>query len=248
MSRPRPERMPAVTVPSRPNGLPTAITHSPTLVLEEFSERHGLKLRGRLGRHLQHGDVGLGVAPQDFVDLKLGSIRQDDVDRVAAFDDVVVCHDEAARIDHEAGADGGELPGRSPGRCFGRAGLKSSLDPRLLLLSSPPSLSALHGEGMLVDDGGGNGNDGVTDAICHIGKRRDCGPPQKRRKARSPRRSPLQEKLRQITGGGCVEPSWGLGRKLDPVPRTSNRDAAPYYKVRSNCAPRNIHLARIERN
>ena len=30
MSRPRAETMPAVTVPPRPNGLPTAITQSPT--------------------------------------------------------------------------------------------------------------------------------------------------------------------------------------------------------------------------
>jgi len=33
MSRPRAETMPLVTVPPRPNGLPTAITQSPTWAL-----------------------------------------------------------------------------------------------------------------------------------------------------------------------------------------------------------------------
>ena len=39
MSRPRAEMMPAVTVPPRPNGLPTASTQSPTrgLVSESFT-------------------------------------------------------------------------------------------------------------------------------------------------------------------------------------------------------------------
>ena len=35
MSRLRAETMPSVTVPPRPNGLPIAITQSPTLILPE---------------------------------------------------------------------------------------------------------------------------------------------------------------------------------------------------------------------
>ena len=60
MSRLRAETMPTVTEPPSPNGLPIAITQSPTRILSgiaEFHRRQFVPLR----IDLQHRDVGLGV-------------------------------------------------------------------------------------------------------------------------------------------------------------------------------------------
>ena len=64
MMRPLALMMPAVTVCSRPKGLPTARTQSPTLSLS-LSPR-GKKGQLMFGFYLDEGQVGLGVAAYDF--------------------------------------------------------------------------------------------------------------------------------------------------------------------------------------
>jgi hypothetical protein len=59
MSRLRAETMPAVTVPPRPNGLPIAITQSPSRIL---SESPNLTAFSGLSASPQHRDVGLLIA------------------------------------------------------------------------------------------------------------------------------------------------------------------------------------------
>ena len=64
MSRPRAETMPAVTVPPRPNGLPTATTQSPTrdVVLGELHV--GELAVGAVD--LEQREVGLVVGADDL--------------------------------------------------------------------------------------------------------------------------------------------------------------------------------------
>ena len=73
MSRLRAETMPAVTVPPRPNGLPIAITQSPTRMHVGVAELHGVQL-ARLGLDLQHREVGL-VVGADELGLQLARRR-----------------------------------------------------------------------------------------------------------------------------------------------------------------------------
>ena len=108
MSRCLAEMMPTVTEPPRPNGLPIAITQSPTLQLGGTAERHG-------GQRLLRGDleqrqIGLGVLADHLVDLQLGAVVEVDDDLVGAVDHVVVGDDVAfLAVDHEAGAERGDL-------------------------------------------------------------------------------------------------------------------------------------------
>ena len=108
MSRCLAEMMPTVTEPPRPNGLPIAITQSPTRMLLRGAERH---LRQRLlRRHLQQRQVGLGVLADHLVDLELGAVVEVDDDLVGALDHVVVGDDDAfLAVDDEAGAQRGHL-------------------------------------------------------------------------------------------------------------------------------------------
>ena len=59
MSRLRAETMPAVTVPPRLNGLPIAITHSPSRSLSESPNFTAIS--GLSGLNLQHREIGLLV-------------------------------------------------------------------------------------------------------------------------------------------------------------------------------------------
>ena len=102
MSRLRAETMPAVTVPPRLNGLPIAITHSPSRSLSESPNFTALSGLSRL--HPQHARVGLLVAADDF-GLEPRAVVEDDGDLVGVGDDVVVGDDDAGRIDDEAGAE-----------------------------------------------------------------------------------------------------------------------------------------------
>ena len=100
----RAETMPAVTVSPRPNGLPTAITPSPTRILSlspNLTVFSGLSLS-----HLQHGDVDLGVLADDL-GLQLAAVGEDDDDLVGVADDVIVGDDDAGGVDDEAGAERG---------------------------------------------------------------------------------------------------------------------------------------------
>ncbi len=102
MSRLRAETMPAVTVPPRLNGLPMAMTHSPSRSLLEspnFTDLSGLSACTRKQR-----EVGLGVLA-DQIGLELGAVVEDDADLVGVGDHVIVGDDEPGRIDDEAGAE-----------------------------------------------------------------------------------------------------------------------------------------------
>ena len=94
--------MPAVAVPPRPKGLPTAITQSPTRGLAgvlEVDEREAAAL------DLDHRQVGALVAA-DHRGLQLGLVLQDDLDVLGVLDDVVVGDDVAVGRDEEARARG----------------------------------------------------------------------------------------------------------------------------------------------
>ena len=100
MSRPCAETMPAVTVPPRPNGLPTAITQSPTRGVLSANFTNG-KVCRRLD--LEQRDVGALVGA-DQLGLVLVVLVEADLDLAAAVDDVVVGDDVAVGGDDEAGA------------------------------------------------------------------------------------------------------------------------------------------------
>ena len=91
MSRLRAETMPAVTVPPRLNGLPIAITHSPSRSLS--LSPNFTALSGLVGLTLQQREIGLGVAADDL-GLQRGAVVEDDGDLVGVGDDVIVGHDE----------------------------------------------------------------------------------------------------------------------------------------------------------
>ena len=124
MSRWRADRMPAVTLPPRPNGLPIASTQSPT---REVSLSPQVAARQRLvGLDLQQRDIGLGVAP-DELGLQIGVVVQDDGDLVGVGDHVIVGYDIARRVDDEAGAERGAPCAAAPpgGRPWARRARKS---------------------------------------------------------------------------------------------------------------------------
>jgi len=82
MSRCLAEMMPTVTEPPRPNGLPMAITTSPTFRPVGRAERHGWQ---RLfSASPEEGEVGLGVLAQHLLDLELGAVVEVDDDLVGA--------------------------------------------------------------------------------------------------------------------------------------------------------------------
>ena len=67
------------TVPPSPNGLPTAITQSPTLGGAAVAEGD---IRERvIGFDFQHGEIGLGITTNDLCDV-FGLVLEDDFDRL----------------------------------------------------------------------------------------------------------------------------------------------------------------------
>ena len=102
MSRLRADTMPAVTVPPRLNGLPIAITHSPSRSLSEspnFTALSGLSGFTRSSARSVFWSRPISSA------LSSRAVVEDDVDLVGVGDDVVVGDDDAGRIDDEAGAE-----------------------------------------------------------------------------------------------------------------------------------------------
>ena len=102
MSRLRAETMPAVTVPPRLNGLPIAITHSPSRSLSElpnFTDLSGLSVLTCSSAR------SVLVSRADQLGLERGAVVEDDGDLVGVGDDVVVGDHEPGRIDDEAGAE-----------------------------------------------------------------------------------------------------------------------------------------------
>ena len=94
--------MPAVTVSPRPNGLPTAITPSPTRVLSlspNLTVFSGLSLST-----FSTATSTLGSLPM-HLGLQLAAVGEDDDDVVGVADDVIVGDDDAAGVDDEAGAE-----------------------------------------------------------------------------------------------------------------------------------------------
>ena len=98
--------MPAVTVCSRPKGLPIATTHSPGRTRVGVAQRQGEELL--VGLDADQGDVGLGVAAHDL-GFELGAVREGHLDAVHVLDHVVVGHDVAVGGDHEAAAEARNL-------------------------------------------------------------------------------------------------------------------------------------------
>ena len=85
--------MPAVTVFSRPNGEPIAITHSPTFSLRDVADAHE-RQAGRLD--LDQRDVGALVGA-DGLGLELALVGERDDHLVGALDDVGVRHARSRR-------------------------------------------------------------------------------------------------------------------------------------------------------
>ena len=120
MSRLRAETMPAVTVPPRLNGLPIAITQSPSRSLSLSPNFTALSGLSGLTRSSARSVL---VIPADELGLELGAVVEDDGDLVGVGDDVIIGDHDAGRIDDEAGAERvdaarrvGIPPLRRPGR------------------------------------------------------------------------------------------------------------------------------------
>ena len=92
MSRPSAETMPAVTVPPRPNGLPTASTQSPTRGLFSANLTNGNVL---LGLDLEQRDIGARVGADQLGIDTCCLLVEADLDLGGAVDDVVVGDDVA---------------------------------------------------------------------------------------------------------------------------------------------------------
>ena len=132
MSRLRAETMPAVTVPPRLNGLPMAMTHSPSRSLSESP--NATALSGLSGLHAQQREIALGVLADQF-GRELGAVVEDDVDLVGVGDDVIVGDDEAGRVDDEAGAERVDAARRALGA------VAAALPPRRFLKNSSKNSS-----------------------------------------------------------------------------------------------------------
>jgi hypothetical protein len=102
--------------PPRLNGLPMAITHSPRRTLSESPELDRLDWLGRR-RHLQHREIGLGVAPDDL-GLEPRAVGEDDGDLVGFRDHVVVGDHDAGGVDDKAGAERVHAARRAIGSLF----------------------------------------------------------------------------------------------------------------------------------
>ena len=94
--------MPLVTVSSRPKGLPTARTHSPTFTLSE-SPRGKRREISKEGRDLDQDKVCFGIPSDDF-SLVLLPFRQFHFDLVGVLDDMIVGDDIPIFIDDKSRA------------------------------------------------------------------------------------------------------------------------------------------------
>ncbi len=92
-----------MTDPPSPNGLPIAITQSPGRSVSDSPKRH--RLEGLVALHLEHREVDLRILADDL-GLEARPVREDHADVVGVADHVIVRHDDARRIDDEAGAEG----------------------------------------------------------------------------------------------------------------------------------------------
>ena len=157
--------MPAVTVPPSPNGLPIAITGSPTLTLLEIRELDRVQ-GGRIRLDLDQGEIGVLVLA-DHLALEFGAILQGHGDLGGVGDDVVVGDDPAGVIEHEAGTERHLRPAvgrgrhakRHPGRLLAEEALheaahhlavrafpEAELAPLRLLGDRPVALVGRHGD------------------------------------------------------------------------------------------------------
>ena len=91
MSRLRAETMPSVTEPPSPNGLPIAITQSPTSARVAVAELDEGQIAA--GVDLEHREVGL-VVGADELRRQPRAVGQEHQDLVGALDDVVVGDDQ----------------------------------------------------------------------------------------------------------------------------------------------------------
>ena len=102
--------MPAVTVPPSPNGLPIAITGSPTRTLSESAKVAERQRSSAVD--LDQREVGVRILA-DHLGRQLAAVLQGDGDLVGAVDDVVVGDDQAVVVDDEAGAHRGRRQARA---------------------------------------------------------------------------------------------------------------------------------------
>jgi hypothetical protein len=112
MSRPRADTIPAVTVPQRPNGLPTATTQSPTrggILANSTKEKLSVCV------DFDHGEVGHSVDAHDF-----GRVSRPIVclylDGFCMIRHMIVRHREAVGGNEESGTFSGNMTRRCPGR------------------------------------------------------------------------------------------------------------------------------------
>ena len=127
MSRLRAETMPAVTVPPRLNGLPIAITHSPS---RSFSESPNFTALSGLSDLTRSSAMSVFWSLPIELGLEPRAVVEDDGDLVGLRDDVVVGDHDARRIDDEARAQrvdrGAGCARDSDCRPAGRGDLKKS--------------------------------------------------------------------------------------------------------------------------
>ena len=97
MSRPRADTMPAVTVPPRPNGFPTARTQSPMRgdLSESFTYGNGAVL------YLDQRQIGARISPDHLGVVSLAIIRRD-LNAFGLLHDVIVGYGIAVRRNDEA--------------------------------------------------------------------------------------------------------------------------------------------------
>ena len=129
MSRLRAETMPAVTVPPRLNGLPIAITHSPS---RSFSESPNFTAVSGLSDFTRRSARSVFWSRPMTSALRPRAVIENDVDLVGFRDDVIVGDDDAGGVDDEAGAERVDPPrrvavlARALSPCWPRRFLKNS--------------------------------------------------------------------------------------------------------------------------
>ena len=133
--------MPAVTVRSSPKGLPIATTASPTSTRVESASVSGVSAL-RVGVDLEQGDVGRRIAA-DERRLERVVVREPDLDRGGAVDDVVVRDDVSFLVDARSRS---RAPARTAGtgrRRVGRAERRGDLDDA----GATAPVDLVHGQG-----------------------------------------------------------------------------------------------------
>ena len=95
--------MPLVTVWPTPKGSPMASTRSPTSTLSELAKLKRRQVRARPA-DLQHRQIGALVLEHD-VGREFALVGQRHLDLIGVLDDVEIGHDQARRVDDDAGAE-----------------------------------------------------------------------------------------------------------------------------------------------